>query len=338
MTNTRKTYFFDYSIMFLQNYLPKRGRSIHTISSYRDTLTIFKDWLEATGKNFTIFKFSEFTVDTAYNFLEWLKSDRKNSEETCNHRLHDLCGYIDYCVTQDVALASVYTLLKRVKPYKTVKKIKDWLTSEQVKLIIDSCPNTKKGKRDKLIILMLYETAVRVSELANLCISNVYLDDEFPFIQLVGKGKKERTIPLIGNIPKLLKDYINEDVKYSGSEYIFYTMHKGKPEHISSRSIQEMITRSADKARLIDSSIPDRVYPHMFRRSKATSLYQNGMVLEQVSSLLGHSQLETTRIYAKASIAQIRENMEKATPQKDIEAEPLWQGKTKDLNKLYGLR
>ena len=111
MTNTRKTYFFDYSIMFLQNYLPKRGRSIHTISSYRDTLTIFKDWLEATGKNFTIFKFSEFTVDTAYNFLEWLKSDRKNSEETCNHRLHDLCGYIDYCVTQDVALASVYTLL-----------------------------------------------------------------------------------------------------------------------------------------------------------------------------------------------------------------------------------
>lgn len=62
------------------------------------------------------------------------------------------------------------------------------------------------------------------------------------------------------------------------------------------------------------------------------------MVLEQVSSLLGHSQLETTRIYAKASIAQIRENMEKATPQKDIKAEPIWKGKTKDLNKMYGLR
>ena len=62
------------------------------------------------------------------------------------------------------------------------------------------------------------------------------------------------------------------------------------------------------------------------------------MVLEQISSLLEHSQLETTRIYAKASIAQIRENMEKATPEKDIKAEPIWKGKTKDLNKMYGLR
>ncbi len=338
MSNTGNIYFFDYSFVFLQDYLLKRGRSMHTISSYRDTLTIFKNWLGATGKDFTTFKFCEFSADTVYNFLEWLKNDRRNSEETCNHRLNDLCGYIDYCVTQDVALASVYTLLKRVKPYKTEKRIKEWLTPEQVKLIVNSCPNTKKGKRDKLIILMLYETAVRVSELANLGIGNVYLDDEFPFVQLVGKGKKERTIPLIGNIPKLLRTFINEHVNDSGSEYIFYTMHNGKPEHISSRSIQEMIARATDKARLVDSSIPERVHPHMFRRSRATSLYQNGMVLEQVSSLLGHSQLETTRIYAKASIAQIRENMEKATPQKDIKAEPIWKGKTKDLNKMYGLR
>ena len=337
MSNT-KIYFLDHSLLFLQDYLPKRGRSVHTISSYRNTLTIFKDWLEATGKDFTKFKFTEFTADTAYNFLEWLKSDRGNSEETCNHRLNDLRGYVDYCVTQDVALASVATLLKRVKPYKTVKKIKEWLTSEQVKLIIDSCPDTKKGKRDKLIILMLYETAVRVSELATLTIGNVYLDDEFPFVQLVGKGKKERTIPLVGNVPKLLKGFIEEYVKEDCSEYIFYAMHNGKPEHISSRSIQEMIARCADKARLTDSTIPERVHPHMFRRSRATSLYQNGMVLEQVSSLLGHSQLETTRIYAKASTEQIRENMEKATPQKDIDAVPAWTGKTKDLSKLYGLR
>ncbi len=338
MSNDTKIYFFDYSLTFLENYLPKRGRSVHTIDSYRDTLTIFTDWLEVIGKNFPTFKFSELTADIAYNFLEWLKNDRGNSEETCNHRLHDLCGYVDYCVTQDVALASVYTIIKRVKPYKTVKRIKEWLSTEQVKLLIDSCPNTRKGKRDKLIILMLYETAMRVSELCNLTISNVYLDDEFPFVQLVGKGKKERVIPLVGNVSTLLKAFIEEYVKEDGSEYIFYTMHNGKPGHISSRSIQEMIARCADKARLIDHSIPKKVHPHMFRRSRATNLYQSGMALEQVSSLLGHSHLETTRIYAKASIAQIRENMEKATPQKDLEAEPIWKGKTKDLSKMYGLR
>ncbi len=338
MNSSKNVYFFDYSLMFLQDYLPKRGRSIHTICSYRDTLTIFKDWLEAKGKNFTTFKFSELSVDTIYSFLEWLKSDKGNSEETCNKRLHNLCGYIDYCVSQDVALTSVFTVFKRVKPYKTVKKLRDCLTPEQVKLLIDSCPNTKKGKRDKLIILMLYETAVRVSELANLTLGNVYLEDKSPFIQLVGKGKKERTIPLVGNVSKLLKDFIDEYVKDADSDYIFFTMHDGKPERISTRSIQEMISRTADKARLVDSSIPEKVHPHMFRRSRATNLYQNGMVLEQVSSLLGHSQLETTRVYAKASTAQIRESMEKAIPQKDIDAEPVWKGKTKDLNKMYGLR
>lgn len=331
-------YFFDYSLTFLQDYLPKRGRSVHTIDSYRDTLTIFKDWLGVTGKNFASFKFSEFTADIAYSFLEWLKNDRGNSEETCNHRLHDLCGYVDYCVTQNVALASVYTLLKRVKPYKTIKRIRQWLTREQVMLIIDCCPNTRKGKRDKVIILMLYETAMRVSELSNLTLGNVYLDDKDSFIQIVGKGKKERTIPLIDSVSKTLKNFIDEYVKEDGSEFIFYTMHNGKPEHISSRSIQEMIVRCAEKARLIDPSIPEKVHPHMFRRSRATNLYQSGMALEQVSSLLGHSQLETTRIYAKASIAQIRENMEKATPQADIDAEPIWKGKTKDLSKMYGLR
>ena len=67
MSNT-KIYFLDHSLLFLQDYLPKRGRSVHTISSYRNTLTIFKDWLEATGKDFTKFKFTEFTADTAYNF------------------------------------------------------------------------------------------------------------------------------------------------------------------------------------------------------------------------------------------------------------------------------
>ena len=331
-------YFFDYSRLFLQDYLPKCGRSMHTISSYKDTLTIFKDWLVETGKGFVAIAFEDITPDLVREFLDCLRKEKKCSESTCNLRLINLKGYVDYCVTKDVSLASVRTLLNRVKPYKVPVTIKEILSPEQVKLLIDMCPNTQKGARNKMILLLIYETAVRVSELSGLKMDNIYLDKKAPFILLMGKGKKERTIPLVGNTAMLLEKYINDYVKPVGSEYIFFTMHGGEPSRISNRSIQEMIDGCADKAREIDSTIPESVHPHMFRRSKATTLYRNGMQLEQVSSLLGHAGLETTRIYAKASVDQIRESMEKATPKNDLDAKPVWEGKTKNLAKDYGLR
>ena len=334
----KTVYFFDYSILFLQDYLPKCGRSVHTISSYKDTLTIFKNWLVETGKDFTKFEFKSVTVDLVHDFLDSLKTNKGSSVTTCNHRLIGLKGYVDYCVTKDVTLASVRILLNRVKPYKVPVTIKEILSPEQVKLLIDMCPNTQKGARNKMILLLIYETAVRVSELSGLKMDNIYLDKKAPFILLMGKGKKERTIPLVGNTAMLLEKYINDYVKPVDSEYIFFTMHGETPSRISNRSIQEMIDGCADKAREIDSTIPESVHPHMFRRSKATSLYRNGMQLEQVSSLLGHAGLETTRIYAKASVDQIRESMEKATPKNDLDAKPVWEGKTKNLAKDYGLR
>lgn len=334
----KTVYFFDYSILFLQDYLPKCGRSVHTICSYRDILTIFKNWLVETGKDFTKIEFKDVSVDLVHDFLDALKTNKGSSVTTCNHRLIGIKAYVDYCVTKDVSLASVRTLLNRVKPYKVPVTIKKILTSEQVTLLIDMCPNTYKGARNKMILLLIYETAVRISELSGLKMENVYLDKKSPFILLMGKGKKERTIPLLVKTAELLEKYINDYVRPAGSEYIFFTMHGGEPSRISNRSIQEMIDVCADKARELDPSIPESVHPHMFRRSKATSLYRNGMQLERVSALLGHSGLETTRIYAKASVEQIRESMEKATPKNDLLATPIWEGKTKDLAKTYGLR
>ena len=332
-------YFFDYSRLFLQDYLPKCGRSINTISSYKDTLTIFKDWLEGTGRDFVTFAFQNVTADLVHEFLDWLRTEKGNSELTCNHRLMGLKVYVEYCVSKDIAIASVGTILSRIKPYRIPVKIKETLTPEQVKALIDTCPNTPKGARNKMIILLVYESAVRVSELSSLKRGNVYLDpDGASFLLLMGKGKKERTIPLVGKTPHLLEQYINEYVNPVGSEYIFYTFHGGCPAQMSIRRIQEIIDKCADKAREIDPTIPESVHPHMFRRSKATTLYRNGMQLEQVSSILGHSNVETTRIYATASIEQIRNTMEKVTPRKDIDDAPLWEGKTKDLAKTYGLR
>lgn len=331
--------FFAYSFDFLNHFLPSCGRSNKTIESYRDTLTVFKNWIaKVKGIGITDFTFKAFTSDIVFDFLNWLGEYRGNSDSTRNQRLAGLKIYIDYCVYRDVSLSSLKIMLNGVKPYKTEKRIKETLTPNQVILIINECAKNIKGRRDELILRMLYETAIRVSELVNITTENLFLLTDSPYLLIKGKGKKERTIPLIGELPRILSDYVRNVSTPASSSYIFFTIHDSKPCRISVRAVQEMIDRCASKAREKDSSIPENVYPHMFRRTKATVLYQNGMKLEQISSLLGHSKLETTRVYAKASVDQIRASMEKAIPEEDIKQIPIWQGKTEDFSKMFGLR
>ena len=118
---------------------------------------------------------------------------------------------------------------------------------------------------------------------------------------------------------------------------MFTSTHRGEQFPLSTRSVQDILLRYATLAREKDSSIPDRVYPHMFRRSKATSLYQHGMALEMVSSLLGHLNLSTTRIYASPSMDQLRKEIERSIPEEAYKQKPKWKG-NKDFAKQFGLR
>ena len=106
---------------------------------------------------------------------------------------------------------------------------------------------------------------------------------------------------------------------------------------MSAGNIERLIQKYADMAREKSSSIPEKVYPHMLRRSRATHLYRNGVELELVSRILGHSSTETTRIYATPSLEMIRKAMESVeTP--DTEETPLWLGNEEEMARLCGLR
>ena len=103
------------------------------------------------------------------------------------------------------------------------------------------------------------------------------------------------------------------------------------------RSIQDILSRYAMEARNIDSTIPKKVHPHMLRRSRATDMYQHGLAIELVSSLLGHENTSTSLIYAKPSIAQIRKEIEKSIPEEAYNQTPKWK-KDKNFIKSLGLR
>ena len=120
---------------------------------------------------------------------------------------------------------------------------------------------------------------------------------------------------------------------------LFFTVYGGKRRPMSASNVQRIVARCADEARSKVPTVPESVYPHMLRRTRATDLYQGGAEIELVSAVLGHEKVETTRVYAKPSTERMREVMEAASPVPAEAAEkPLWVGREEELARLYGLR
>ena len=117
-------------------------------------------------------------------------------------------------------------------------------------------------------------------------------------------------------------------------EYLFYTTIKGKSNKLSPSTIETFLQKYADEVRLTYSNIPLRVYPHMFRRSRATHLYQDGIPLELISRMLGHSQIDTTKVYATPSIKMLREAVES---DEHMSIEPDWDDED-EVALMFGLR
>jgi len=330
-------FFFLYSYDFLEMYLPGCGRSTHTIESYRDTLTLFKRFIIVKGLDIRRFTFNDCSCDFVFSFLDWLKGNG-NVETTRNHRLRGLKGYLDYCAYKNVAIESIANQIEAVKPHPTIKSEKPVLTDIQMSLVLRQAPNDRTGRRNAILLLLLYETAARVSEIVNLRVSDLHLDRPECYVKLSGKGKKERIVPLVDKLPAILHTYVQEYPASLGTDILFYSMHRGRPEGLSVRSVEAILKQYAETARIQDPTLPQKTHPHMLRRSKACYLYQHGMPLEQVSTLLGHSQIETTRIYAKPSLQQLRSVIEKIVPKSDLEQLPLWEGREDEISKRLGLR
>lgn len=164
--------------------------------------------------------------------------------------------------------------------------------------------STPIGRRNLAIIEMLYSCGLRVSELSNLKISNLALDQEF--ISVFGKGDKQRLVPIGEGSIDIVKDWINdrmemENVKDSERDYLFLS-NRGK--HISRITIFVLIKDLAEKA-----GITKNISPHTFRHSFATHLLEGGADLRSIQEMLGHESILTTEIYTHINVDHLRDQI-----------------------------
>ena len=212
--------------------------------------------------------------------------------------------------------------------------------SESALKALLSQPDTRtvKGLRNRMMIILLYDTGTRVQELVDIKISDLHLEARNPFIIVTGKGSKTRSIPLMDKTVIHLKNYLQRfhTVSANGtSNPLFYSIRSGIPHILSTDTVAIMLKNYGERARRTCHEVPERVHPHLVRHTRAMHLYQAGMPLSYIAEFLGHASINTTEIYASASIEMLQKALKKADPELAYEI-PLWKDE-ENLKKLCGL-
>jgi site-specific recombinase XerD len=287
-----------------------RGCSPNTISSYRDTFKLlicyFRDERSILPERLTL---ELIDVDTITAFLTWLRTSRHNSPSTCNQRLAAISSFFSWMQFQDPARMACCQDILQIPSSKHDQPAIAHLTVEQTRLLL-ALPDraTRQGRRDATLLATLYDTAARVQETADLTVRDLRLKGP-AMIALTGKGNKTRHVPIDANTAALLGAYLAErqlDRPGHDDRPVFFNQHHAK---LSRGGIAWILHKY--QGQTADPTLTNaQLSPHVLRHSRAMHLYDAGVPLPYIRDILGHVDLSTTEIYARASTEAKRKALE----------------------------
>lgn len=332
--------FFSKTMDFLNLYLPRQsGKSLQTVRTYRLSLSAFYDYVTGEkGLSPLNFRFTDCTYEFMLGYSQYLQEKKGLKPRSVNTRMAAVKSYLKYSADSSIELTQVYLTVQKVPRLREEKKQRPILEKDPLKRLFELPSDTPRGNRDRVLLIFLFECAVRASELSAVTLGDLSLDVSSPIVIIHGKGKKQRVIALNDATAAHLRMYISQ-YHLAGATPdtpLFYTVIHGEYHHMSVRNIERIVKKYADQLREEYPDIPESVYPHLLRRTRATGLHRDGVDLSMVSTLLGHSSMETTKIYATPSLEQMREVMEKGYPAREEEPK-LWEGKEDEMKKTFGL-
>ena len=306
---------------FLKIYLPNQQKvSPNTIRSYSKSLDLLLDYIK-TQKKVPLYRvtFEMLTSDTVLAFLDYLEAERGCTASTRNNRLAAIRAFVEYASDRDITVTSVLCELKKIPAKKTEDKaVIEYMSMEAVTAVIKQIDASKpKGLRDRFFIMLMYDTGARIQEMVGIRLCDLETG-KAPKVTLHGKGNKIRIVPIMDKTAQHLEKYLSvfhTSESLSSEVPLFYAVTHGNKHPISDRRIRYILKQYGMKAHADCREVPENIYPHLFRHSRAMHLYQAGMDLTMVSQWLGHAQLETTEIYAHADTEHKRKAIAASTPQ-----------------------
>lgn len=291
---------------YISDYLIKeRDLSKNTISTYSYGLLEFVKYLKDEKIDINTIKVNEITIELIHKYIEYLRS-KKISGKTINNRITILKSFIEYVSQKDIKILELNRLLKTIKKQKEEEKLHEYLTPEEIKLILKEA---KENEKYYCILSVAYEGGLRVSEVCNLKKEDVILNKNNSRIIIEqSKGNKTREVILTDIVANIIKKYLKTiDNK---SEYLFINKYKNK---YSSKGINYILKKYYKQAKeKCNNNSMFRYIPHMhiLRHSKGVHLVDNNVSLVAVRDILGHKSIKTTEIYARISTEHKRNILE----------------------------
>jgi len=278
---------WDFYIKQFQNYLKlERSLADNSINAYLHDVVKLKQFIEISNINISPI---EINSNHLQDFLEYI-NELGMTPYSQARILSGLKAFYKYMVFEDIMNSDPTQLIEGPK---LGRKLPDILSYQEIESLLGAIDlSTDEGMRNRAILETMYSSGLRVSELVDMKLNNVYFD--IGFLRIIGKGNKERLVPIGREAMKYVKIYVNEiriylDIKPGHENIVFLNRRGSKLSRVMIFIIIKNLARAID--------LKKNISPHTFRHSFATHLIEGGADLRAVQDMLGHESITTTEIY-----------------------------------------
>ena len=300
---------------FFQQYLPlQRGMSSHTICSYRDTLRLFLQFLAGEKtKSVVDLTIEMIGTDEILAFLEHLEKHRRNVPGTRNVRLSALHSFFRYLAARNPQYLHQSQCILNIPFKRSTTNNIEYLESQEIAAVLQCVDRSKSdGRRDYLLLSLMFNTGARVQEIVDLKANDLRLSKPIS-VRIFGKGRKERICPIWPETAQLVREYMEERGIDSHKPVALFLNHLGTP--LTRFGVRYILAKYLRKAARSQPSLgKKRLHPHSIRHSTAVHLLQSGVDLSTIAHWLGHASINTTHKYTAVDLEMKRQAIAKAKP------------------------
>jgi len=319
----------DFSVQvtnFLTHYLAgQRNLSPNTIKAYRDVFTLLLRYCrDVRGMALERLSIADIDAPLVEAFLDHLSNERHASIPTRNHRLAALHAFFRYVQSEVPDRLLQCQQILAIPLRRHARPIVGYLSKEYLaEILAQPDLHSQTGRRDAVLLSVLYDTGARVQELVDLTAGDVRLDAP-PQVRLMGKGRKMRAVPLMDPTAEILRTYLRENGLDRPEHFdrpLFQNRHGGR---LSRSGVRYILEHYVEAVRKIHPGFTQAVSPHSLRHTKGMHLLQSGVSLDVIRDFLGHADAKTTEIYARANLEMKRKALEKVAGDPPLSQIPSW--------------
>ena len=301
--------FFCYNIIgdnmnnldkYIDYLLYEKAYSKHTVLNYKDDILEYLDFLKLEE-----LEYENIVYEDLRYYLVYLKDKKKNSNSSIDRKISALRGFYKYLVNLKILEVNPFDIVSGPKKEKKLPRYFEYNELEELFNSVDV--SSVIGRRDRLILELLYATGVRVSEMVEIKVSDIDISNRN--INIIGKGNKERIVKFGEYCLDAINDYLDNSYNKLNINNINYLFLNSRGSKLTDRGVRYILDNLIKK-----TSLNKKISPHMLRHSFATHLLNNGADLLTVQKLLGHESIKATQVYTHVSTDRLKEVYFKSFP------------------------